>query len=488
MVKVDLITGFLGSGKTTFIKKYAAWLMSQGQNIGILENDFGAVNVDMMMLQDLMGDQCELEMISGGCDPETHRRRFKTKLISMGMCGYDRILVEPSGIFDVDEFFDILHEEPLDRWYEPGSVITIVDANLEEEMSEEENYILASEAASAGKIVFSKIGKNLKTEKEAQMEEKGSIAKAEESISKVLAHINIALKQIKCERVIEEKDCLCKNWDTLTKADFQDLMSAGYTPENYQKLDFEQDSVFESLYFLNKKISVENMKKAAVVTGASSGIGLAISRMLVKNGYEVFGIARDFSKVHKEEQFNMIECDITDTEKITQILKKIMSENELYILINNAGVGYYGLHEELNAAKIKEIVRTNFEAPMILSQLALRQLKKSKGFIINISSVTALQPSPHGCAYGASKAGLTAFSRSLFDEARKYGVKVVSVHPDMTSTDLYRNADFKEDEDMAAHLEPQEVAQTVEYIINIRDGAVIQEITIKPQFHRIRRK
>ena len=130
-------------------------------------------------------------------------------------------------------------------------------------MSEEENYILASEAASAGKIVFSKTGKNLKTEKEAQMEEKESIAKAEESISKVLAHINIALKQIKCERVIEEKDCLCKNWDTLTKADFQDLMSAGYTPENYQKLDFEQDSVFESLYFLNKKISVENMKKAA---------------------------------------------------------------------------------------------------------------------------------------------------------------------------------------------------------------------------------
>lgn len=192
-------------------------------------------------------------MISGGCDSETHRRRFKTKLISMGMCGYDRILVEPSGIFDVDEFFDILHEDPLDRWYEPGSVITIVDANLEQEMSEEENYILASEAASAGKIVFSKTGKNLKTEKEAQMEEKESIAKAEESTSKVLAHINIALKQIKCERVIEEKDCLCKNWDTLTEADFQDLMSAGYTPQNYQKLDFEQDSVFESLYFFEQK-------------------------------------------------------------------------------------------------------------------------------------------------------------------------------------------------------------------------------------------
>ena len=81
MVKIDLITGFLGSGKTTFIKKYAKYLLDKGMNIGILENDFGAVNVDMLLLRDLMGDNCELEMISGGCDKETHRRRFRTKLI-----------------------------------------------------------------------------------------------------------------------------------------------------------------------------------------------------------------------------------------------------------------------------------------------------------------------------------------------------------------------------------------------------------------------
>ena len=74
MIKIDLITGFLGSGKTTFLKQYAKYLMAQGKNIGILENDFGAVNVDMLLLQELRGDQCELEMISGGCDKETHRR------------------------------------------------------------------------------------------------------------------------------------------------------------------------------------------------------------------------------------------------------------------------------------------------------------------------------------------------------------------------------------------------------------------------------
>ena len=66
MVKIDLITGFLGSGKTTFIKKYAKYLIDQGENIGILENDYGAVNVDMMLLKDLEGENCELEMIAGG--------------------------------------------------------------------------------------------------------------------------------------------------------------------------------------------------------------------------------------------------------------------------------------------------------------------------------------------------------------------------------------------------------------------------------------
>lgn len=95
---------FLGSGKTTFIKKYAQYLIDQGYRIGIIENDFGAVNVDMMLLQDLESENCELEMVAGACDKDCHQRRFKTKLISMGMRGFDRVLVEPSGIFDVEEF------------------------------------------------------------------------------------------------------------------------------------------------------------------------------------------------------------------------------------------------------------------------------------------------------------------------------------------------------------------------------------------------
>ncbi len=144
MIKVDLITGFLGAGKTTFLLKYAKYLMSQGLKIGILVYDHGAVNVDMPFLKELRGEQCELEMLAGACDADCHRRRFRTKLISMGMSGYERVIIEPSGVFDVDEYFDTLNESPLDRWYEAGSVITVVDAKLGENYTEEEDFFLAS--------------------------------------------------------------------------------------------------------------------------------------------------------------------------------------------------------------------------------------------------------------------------------------------------------------------------------------------------------
>ena len=158
MTKIDLITGILGSGKTTFLMRYARHLIDKGENIAILENDFGAVNIDMMILQELKGDRCRLEMIAGGCDADCHRRRFKTQLISLGMQHFTRVIVEPSGIFDMDEFFDILHESPIDRWFETGSIITVADAEMEEKLSPQMEYLLGSEAACCGKLVLSKLG------------------------------------------------------------------------------------------------------------------------------------------------------------------------------------------------------------------------------------------------------------------------------------------------------------------------------------------
>ncbi|HBA70294.1 MAG TPA: 3-oxoacyl-ACP reductase [Lachnospiraceae bacterium] len=230
------------------------------------------------------------------------------------------------------------------------------------------------------------------------------------------------------------------------------------------------------------------MNNAAIVTGASSGIGLEISKVLCRLGYEVFGIGRDFHGEFAEDNFHAIICDILDTEKLCNTVKGIAAQNHVTVLVNNAGTAYYGLHEEMNARKIQQMVRTNLEAPMILTCLLLRALKKSKGYVINISSVTASGTNPHGCTYGATKAGLSSFSRSLFDETRKYGVKVVTISPDMTKTELYRNANFREGEEAESYLMPEEIAKAVEYVLTQREGLVVSDITLKPQIHRIKRK
>ena len=236
---------------------------------------------------------------------------------------------------------------------------------------------------------------------------------------------------------------------------------------------------------------MENMKKeAAIVTGASSGIGYAISRKLSELGYEVFGFGRDFGKTEWTAADNVhpIVCDVLDTDKLCGYVKQIAAQHQVRVLVNNAGVGYYGLHEELSPAKIRKLVRTNLEAPMILTQQLLRHLKKNAGYVINISSVTAGQSNPHGCAYGAVKAGLSSFSHSLFDETRKYGVKAVTISPDMTQTNLYRNADFREGDEPESYLLPEDVAKAVEWILSQRGGVIVTDITLKPQLHRIKKK
>lgn len=242
MIKVDLITGFLGAGKTTFIKKYAKYMMDCGYRICILENDYGAVNVDMVLLQELEGNQCGLEMVSGGCDPDCHRRRFKTKLISMGMSGYDRVLIEPSGIFDMDEFFDVLYEEPLDRWYEIGNVIAIVDARLEENLSDKSDYLLASEAANAGMVILSK-----------------SQEAAEEDIERTRNHLNRAMEKIKCKRRFEE-EIFHKPWDLLTDEDWKAISTCGYVMEAYEKSAFENERGYSSVYFMNVHMTVLELR------------------------------------------------------------------------------------------------------------------------------------------------------------------------------------------------------------------------------------
>lgn len=276
----------------------------------------------------------------------------------------------------------------------------------------------------------------------------------------------------------------------------------------------------------------ETKKKVALVTGASSGIGRAISARLLALGYEVYGIGRQFpaelplpssnaADLHAVTRpqtplepeadaavgtptnqtgseigaaaFHPIVCDLLDTKKLPSVVASLQKEwkqekRTFALLVNNAGTAYYGLHEELRPEGISEMVRVNLEVPMLLTQQLLRTLKQNHGAIISISSVTAIGSNPHGVAYGATKAGLLSFSRSLFDEARKYGVRVTAILPDMTDTQLYRHADFEADPAMDAHLEAEDVADAVEYALTTRAGSCVPEIILRPQLHRIMKK
>ena len=245
MTKIDLITGFLGAGKTTFLKKYAKYLINKGEKICILENDFGAINVDMVLLNEIAGDNCNLEMIVGGDGAEAHKRRLKTKLIAMGMSGYDRVIIEPSGIFDPDELFDTLYEEPLDRWYEMNNIICILDAETEDNISKASRYMLMSEAVSAGKIIISKIN-------DENTYKKG----------KIVDLLNKTIEEFACNRKIDEKDIIAKAWDNLREKDFDLIARVGYRKAEYVKRAFENADAYQTLFYFDFNMPINELEKA----------------------------------------------------------------------------------------------------------------------------------------------------------------------------------------------------------------------------------
>ena len=244
MIKVDLITGFLGSGKTTFLKKYVSFLLKNNIRVGILENDYGAVNVDVMLLDELEKSGCLIESVAGACDRDCHMRRFKTKLIALAMSGCERVVIEPSGLFDTDEFFDSLREEPLDRWYETGSVIAVADCMQDKNMSEFSEYMLASECANAGRIILSK----------TQLYGNDVIADTVSTIQK-------ALEGCGCKRDISGV-LVTKPWDEFSNDDMKAFTLCGSHNAGFIK-KYRDIEGFSTVYFMNTGLSLQYAAKKA---------------------------------------------------------------------------------------------------------------------------------------------------------------------------------------------------------------------------------
>jgi short-subunit dehydrogenase len=219
--------------------------------------------------------------------------------------------------------------------------------------------------------------------------------------------------------------------------------------------------------------------KKVVVTGASSGIGRAVSARLLELGYEVVGVSRSIANEHfNHKNFTPLQADLSK-EKDTLSTCRILKNKDIFMLINCAGFGVFEPHEELGASTISDMVFLNLTAPLLLTNALLRDLKKNDGYLININSIEALKASKFAGVYSATKAGLKAFGDSLFEESRKSRLSVTNINPDMTESSFYDELRFdvskKEDEKLLA----DDIADAIEHILKMRKGAVVSEYTIR---------
>ena len=228
--------------------------------------------------------------------------------------------------------------------------------------------------------------------------------------------------------------------------------------------------------------------KRAVVTGASSGIGKAITQRLLTLGYQVTGISRTISyDSFNHADFQAVQVDLSDPHA-TKELCKILKKEELFILINAAGFGRFEPHEELSSDIIESMTHLNLTAPMLLTNACLRSLKANSGYLININSIEALRASKFAALYSATKAGLKAFGDALFEETRKSSLSITNINPDMTESSFYDELRFDVSENENEKLLAADIADAVEHILSMRKGAVVSEYTIRSLQFGIQKK
>ena len=219
--------------------------------------------------------------------------------------------------------------------------------------------------------------------------------------------------------------------------------------------------------------------KRAVVTGASSGIGKEICKRLLKLDYKVIGISRNITDENfNDASFLAMQADLSNEISTLKVCETLKNE-ELSMLINCAGFGRFEPHEELSPKTITDMTFLNLTAPMLLTNVLLRTLKKNDGYLININSIEAIKTSKFAGVYSATKAGLKAFGDSLFEETRKSGLSVTNINPDMTQTSFYDELRFDTSDKEEEKLLASDIADAIEHIISMRKGAVVSEYTIR---------
>jgi len=211
------------------------------------------------------------------------------------------------------------------------------------------------------------------------------------------------------------------------------------------------------------------MKKTALITGASGGIGLEITRLFAKDGINLLLLARNEDKLLSikqeiEQQYpvtvNCLPTDLSNPESIKTI-ENYIEQNDLQIeyLVNNAGFGDFGRFTERDLQKCREMVALNITTLMELTYIYARKMEeRGSGRILNVASIAALQPVPLMAVYGATKAFVLSFSEAIRNELKKTGVTITTLLPGPTATNFFNKAETNNVPMFQYMMTPQKVA------------------------------
>ena len=182
-------------------------------------------------------------------------------------------------------------------------------------------------------------------------------------------------------------------------------------------------------------------EKLAIVTGAARGIGLATAKMFNENGFKVAIVDKDKNEITKLTLLNnniKTFCyDISNHDCIDKMFNSILEwHNRIDVLVNNAGVADFGKIEVTDINRWNQVMRTNLDGAFMCSQKSISHLKKTKGCIINIASISGLRASTLRVAYGTSKAAIIQLTKQQAAELGEYGIRVNCVAPGPVKTKL----------------------------------------------------
>jgi short-subunit dehydrogenase len=189
--------------------------------------------------------------------------------------------------------------------------------------------------------------------------------------------------------------------------------------------------------------------KRVFLTGASSGIGLAIAKLLVAEGHEVWGTSRDLERIPKLPRLHAIRLDLADPVSIEEAFASTLAEaGHLDVLINNAGAGHFGPAELLPLETITSQFQILVFGQIQLMQLALRHMRsREEGLIINVTSLASRLPVPFMAAYNSAKAALASFTMSVQLEFAHPRVHIVDLQPGDIRTEFNQSVIVTEDVD-----------------------------------------